>query len=127
MRRRVKSELFEAKAEVQVYSLDTQQSIGDDQTIRGYNLRLGVRGHFPTAAGELSPFVNGSRNKNEILDPTDSKYRLPELFRSYTVSAGMDLNLTSRTGVGGSYALVEHYINIGTTYWIEESFAAARR
>jgi hypothetical protein len=131
------SRYVEAKAEVQMYSLDTQQSIDDDETIRGYNLRLGVRGHLPTAAGELSPFVNVSRNKNEILDPTDSKYRLPELFRSYTVSAGMDLNLTRRSGVGGSYAQVdtrepdshvrEHYLNLGTTYWIEDSFAVALR
>ena len=64
-------------------------------------------------------------------------YRLPELFRSYTVSAGADLNITQKTGVGGSYALVdtrepdshvrEHYMNIEATYWIEQSFAVALR
>ena len=27
-----------------MYSLDTQVAVTDDQTIRGYNLRLGVRG-----------------------------------------------------------------------------------
>lgn len=101
------------------------------------SLRLVARGHLPTLVGELSPFVNLSRNQNEILDPTDSKYRLHELFRSYTVSAGMDLNLSNKSGVGGSYALVdtrepdshvrEHYMNIGATYWIEDSFAVALR
>ena len=131
------TEQFEAKAEVQMYSLDTQQSITSDQTIRGYNLRLGARGHIPTVIGTLSPFANVSRNRNEILDPTDSKYRLPDLFRSYTFSTGADLDITKHAGVGGSYAVVdtrepdqhvrEHYLNIGTSYWIEDSVAVSLR
>ena len=131
------SEYFDAKAEVQVYSLDTQQSIDDDQTIRGYNLRLGARGRIPTRIGQLSPFANVSRNKNEILDPADSKYRLPDLFRSYTFSVGADLDITKKSGVGMSYAMVdtrepeqhvrEHYLNLGTSYWIEDSFAVGLR
>lgn len=131
------SEHFEAKAEIQMYSLDTQESIDDDQTIRGYNLRLGARGHFDTRAGRLSPFANVSRNRNEILDPTDSKYRLPDLFRSYTFSAGADLDVSKRSGAGVSYAVVdtrepdqhvrEHYLNLGTSYWIEDSFAVGVR
>lgn len=131
------SDHLDAKAEVQVYSLDTQESIDDDQTIRGYNLRLGVRGRIPTGIGQLSPYANVSRNKNEILDPTDSKYRLPDLFRSYTFSLGTDLDITKKSGVGLSYALVdtrepdqhvrEHYLNLGTSYWIEDSFAIGVR
>ncbi|MDB4964185.1 MAG: hypothetical protein JWP01_4184 [Myxococcales bacterium] len=132
-----RSEHLEAKAEVQIYSLDTQQSITDDQSIRGYNLRLGARAHLDTPAGELSPFANVSRNKNEILDPTDSKYRLAELFRSYTFSTGVDLNLRDRSGVGASYAVVdtrepaqhvrEHYLNLGASYWVEAGFALGLR
>ena len=131
------SEHLDAKAEVQVYSLDTQESIDDDQTIRGYNLRFGARGRIPTRIGQLSPFANVSRNKNEILDPTDSKYRLPDLFKSYTFSVGTDLDITKKSGVGMSYALVdtrepdqhvrEHYLNLGTSYWIEDSFAIGVR
>ena len=68
---------FQAQTEVQLYSLDTQESITSDQPIRGYNLRLGAKTWFDTAAGRVTPFANVSRNKNEILDPTDSKYRLP--------------------------------------------------
>lgn len=132
-----RSEHFEAKAEIQMYSLDTQESIESDQTIRGYNLRLGARGHIPTAIGTVSPFANVSRNRNEILDPTDSKYRLPDLFRSYTFSAGADLDITKHAGIGGSYAVVdtrepdqhvrEHYLNVGTSYWIEDSVAVSLR
>jgi hypothetical protein len=132
-----KSDLIEAKAEVQMYSLDTQESITTDQTIRGYNFRLGAKAHLDTPLGKLSPFANVSRNKNEILDPTDSKYRLPDLFKSYVVSTGFDLDIIGKTGIGFSYSLVdttepdqhvrEHYLNLGTSYWIEDSFAIGLR
>ncbi len=132
-----KSDLIEAKAEVQMYSLDTQESIDTDQTIRGYNFRFGAKLHFDTPLGKLSPFANVSRNKNEILDPVDSKYRLPDLFKSYTVSSGFDLDILGKTGIGFSYAMVDtrepdqhvrqHYFNLGTSYWIEDSFAIGLR
>jgi hypothetical protein len=128
---------FELKSEVQMYSLDTQEAIMDDQTIRGYNLRLGGRAWTPTTIGKLTAFANVSRNRNEILDPTSSKYRLPDLFRSYTVSAGADLGLHKRDGVGFEYAMVDtrepdrhtrqHYLNVGATYWIEDSLAIGVR
>jgi hypothetical protein len=128
---------FEAKAEIQMYSLDTQEAVDDDQPIRGYNLRLGARTPLDTAAGRVTPFVNISRNKNEILDSTDSKYRLPDLFRSYTVSTGLDWDYAKHNGVGVSYAMVDtrepdqhvrqHYLNLGTTYWIEDSLAIGVR
>jgi hypothetical protein len=132
-----RSEYLDAKAEVQMYSLDTQEAVMDDQTIRGYNLRLGARAHFPTAIGKLSPFANVSRNKNEILDPTDSKFRLPDLFKSYTFSTGVDLDYLKHSGVGFQYSLVdtrepdhrtrEHYLSLGTSYWIEDSVAIGVR
>jgi hypothetical protein len=132
-----RSEHFDAQTEVQLYSLDTQEAVGDDQTIRGYNFRFGMRGKLDAGSGTLAPFVNVSRNKNEILDPTDSKYRLPDLFKSYTFSTGIDYDYTEHDGVGFSYALVDtrepdqhvrqHYFNLGTTYWIEDSFAIGVR
>jgi hypothetical protein len=78
-----------------------------------------------------------SSNRNETLDPTDSKYRLPDLFRSYTVSTGIDVDVRGRSGVGFQYALVdtrepdhhtrEHYLNLAATYWIEDSVAIGGR
>jgi hypothetical protein len=128
---------FQAQAEVQMYSLDTQEAIMSDQTIRGYNVRLGARALLDTAAGRVAPFLNVSSNRNEILDSTDSKYRLPDLFHSYTVSTGVDWDYQNHNGVGFSYALVdtrepdqhvrEHYLNLGTTYWIESSLAVGVR
>ncbi|HEX5063992.1 MAG TPA: hypothetical protein VFV99_31650 [Kofleriaceae bacterium] len=128
---------FEVQSEVQVYTLDTQQAIMDDQTIRGYNLRLGGKAWLETPQGRLTGFANVSRNKNEILDPVDSKYRLPDLFHSYTVSAGVDYDYKKNNGIGFQYAMVDttepdlhtrlHFINLATTYWIEDSLAIALR
>ena len=134
---RVHFDHVEAQTEVQMYSLDTQQAVSDDQTIRGYNLRLGGRAWTQTPIGTLTGFANVSRNRNEILDPVDSKYRLPDLFRSYTVSAGADLDYLRKNGIGFEYAMADtkepdqhtrlHYLNLATTYWIEDSLAISLR
>lgn len=134
---RVHFDNFEAQTEAQLYTLDTQQSIMDDETIRGYNLRLGARAWTDTAIGKLTAFANVSRNRNEILDPVDSKYRLPDLFRSYTVSTGLDWDYQRNNGVGFQYAMADtrepdmhvrlHYLNLATTYWIEDSLALCLR
>ncbi|MGE5185147.1 MAG: hypothetical protein ACM31C_23925 [Acidobacteriota bacterium] len=126
-----------AQAEVQAYSLDTQEAITTDQTIRGYNFRLGARAWTDTTVGRMAAFANVSRNKNEILDPTDSLYRLPQLFQSYTFSTGADWDYSKHNGVGFQYALVDtvepdqharqHYLNLGTTYWVEDSLALGVR
>ena len=133
----VHTDHFAVQSEIQMYSLDTQEAVQTDQPIRGYNLRLGAETWFDTAAGRITPFANVSRNKNEILDPTTSMYRLPELFRSYTVSTGIDLDYAKHNGIGFSYAMVDtrepdqhvrqHYLNLGTTYWIEDSLAIGVR
>ncbi|HEU4610803.1 MAG TPA: hypothetical protein VFS15_01950, partial [Kofleriaceae bacterium] len=134
---RVRFDNFEAQSEIQLYTLDTQQAIMDDQTIRGYNVRLGAKAWLEAPRGRLTAFANISRNKNEILDPVDSKYRLPDLFRSYTVSAGVDYDYQKNNGVGFQYAMVDtrepdlhtrlHFLNLATTYWIEDSLAIALR
>ena len=126
-----------AQAEIQMYSLDTQEAITSDQTIRGYNVRVGARAFTDVGTGRVAAFLNVSRNKNEILDPTDSLYRLPDLFKSYTVSTGADWDYSKHNGVGVQYALVDttepdqhtrqHYLNLGTTYWIEDSLALGVR
>jgi hypothetical protein len=132
------SDYVDAQAEIQLYDLDTQVATTSDQTIRGYNLRAGVRAKLPLSpTSKLAPFVNASRNLNEILDPTDEKYRLPDLYHSFEISGGLDFDYYKRDGVGIEYALVDssepdqherqHYVNIGTTYWIEDSLSVGLR
>lgn len=128
---------LEIKSEVQMYELQTQQAIMDAQPIRGFNLRLGGKWWTPVGRGRINLFANVSRNKNEILDPTTSKYRLPDLFESYTVSAGVDWDYSKKNGIGLQYAMVDtqepdqhvrmHYLNLGTSYWIEDNFAIGVR
>lgn len=128
---------FDAQAELQMYDLDTQVAVQTDQTIRGYNVRLGARGWVDTSAGRLAAFANVSRNENEILDPVDSLYRLPDLFHSYTLSGGVDWDYQGHDGVGFQYAMVDtrepdqhtrmHYFNLGTTYWVEDALAVGVR
>ena len=83
------------------------------------------------------PTSRPSEHQNEILDPVNSKNRLPDLFRSYTVSAGVDYDYQKNNGIGFQYAMVDtkepdlhtrlHFINVATTYWIEDSLAIALR
>jgi hypothetical protein len=132
------SEHLDAQAEIQMYSLDTQVSTTADQTIRGYNVRAGARAKLPLGANSrLAPFINASRNVNEILDPTDEKYRLPDLYHSFEIAGGVDFDYYKRDGIGVEYALVDssepgqhelqHYVNIGTTYWIEPELSIGLR
>ena len=60
------SDRVEIKSAVQLYLLDTQVSTDSDEQIRGYNVRANAR--VKLMDGRLSPFVNGSRNRNEMLD-----------------------------------------------------------
>lgn len=130
------SERFEAKAAAQVYALDTRVASSADQRIFGYNFRASVRA--PLLGGRLAPFLNASRNENEMLEPMDATVKLEETFTSYTLSGGVDYALSERSGVGAQYArvrqdepgvtkLVDHYINLGATYWLEQSLSIGAR
>lgn len=120
-------ELFEIKTAVQGYSLDTQMSTDEDQRIYGYNVRANVRAKL--LGDEASAWLNASRNENEMLDPLDATIKLVETYNVYTFGVGADFNYDGDNGIGVQYAftrqheraepIMEHYVNIGTTYWIE--------
>lgn len=128
-------DLLEAKVAAQAYSLDTQMSIASDDEIRGYNLRANLK--LKLLDARLRPFVNLSRNENEMLDAVDATMRLTSTYRSYVVSGGVDYDYAGKNGVGVQYAVVdmgeldqrvrEHYINVGTSYWIEDSLSLGLR
>lgn len=133
-------EVFEAKAAAQVYSLDTQvipPPNGDEaQVIFGYNFRASLR--LKLLDGQLSPFVNASRNENEMLEPMDATIKLVDTFTVYTFTGGVDYTIAGQNGVGVQYALVrqdepgvnrirDHYLNVGGTYWLEEGLSIGAR
>lgn len=121
------SELVDIKTAAQGYVLDTQMATSEDERIRGYNGRLNIRLKSPD--NRLATWLNVSRNENEMLDPMDATVKLADTYSVYTVSGGVDYNYDGGNGVGAQYAmtrqyeqaepLVEHYVNVGTTYWIE--------
>ncbi len=126
---------LEAKAAVQLYTLDTQMAIPGDDAIRGYNLRANLRARLRDDT--VRPFLNVSRNENEMLDGIDATTRVTETYRSYVLSGGVDYDYRAHDGVGVQYAVVdlreldqhvrEHYINVATTYWVEESLSLGLR
>ena len=128
-------DVLDAKAAIEMYALDTQRSISNDQTIRGYNVRGDVR--LKLDGGRLRPFANVARNQNEILDPMDATVRLAETYRSYELSGGVDYDYDGKNGVGAQYAVVdatepgqhtrEQYASVGTSYWLEPELAIGVR
>jgi len=125
----------ELKAAAQLYLLDTPVSTDADQDIRGYNLRANAR--LKLLDGKLSPFVNGSRNRNEMLDPNDATMKLSDIYSVWTFSAGVDYNISGNDGVGVQYAqvrqdsntgnVVDHYINVGGSYWLQDGLSLGLR
>jgi hypothetical protein len=77
----------------------------------------------------MAAWINGSRNENEMLDPLDATIKLVNTYTVYTFGVGVDYNYEGLNGVGLQYAFTrqaeqiepvwEHYVNLGTTYWIE--------
>jgi hypothetical protein len=129
-------EVLEAKAAAQVYALDTRISQRDDERILGYNFRANVR--LKLLEGRVAPFVNVSRNENEMLESMDPTLKRVETFTVYTVTGGLDYAIAGQNGVGVQYALVrqdepgvnrvrDHYINVGGTYWLEEGLSIGAR
>jgi hypothetical protein len=125
----------EVKLAMQGYQLDTQMSSSDDERINGYNLRASVRGKLHA---KVNAWLNASRNENEMLDPMDAKVKLPDTYSVYTFSTGVDFNYRKRNGVGLQYAqtrqkegmqhaITEHYVNLGTTYWVNPNFSLGAR
>jgi hypothetical protein len=127
---------FEAKAAAQVYALDTRIATADDQRIFGYNFRASLR--LKLLDGQLAPFVNASRNENEMLEAMDATLKRVETFTVYTVTGGLDYAIAGPNGVGVQYAVIrqdepgvnrirDHYINVGGTYWLEEGLSIGAR
>jgi hypothetical protein len=130
------SPTFEAKAAAQVYMLDTRIATDNDQRIFGYNFRANLR--LKLMDGQLAPFLNASRNENEMLEAMDATIKRVETYTLYTFTGGLDYAIAGPNGVGVQYALVrqdepgvnrirDHYVNVGGTYWLEEGLSISAR
>lgn len=130
--------MVSAKAAGQIYQLDTRLSTDADEPIFGYNFRANVKLDVVLGAGRITPFVNVSRNENEVLDSMDATIKLIDTFTAYTVSGGVDYNTARGHGVGVQYAWIRQeapglakvddgYLNVGGTYWIDDGVSLGAR
>lgn len=126
----------DAQIATQMFRVNTDTSSNDDENIIGYNVRGGVR--LKLAGGRLRPFVNASRVVNSVVDKNDGKQLSTDPYRGYTVSAGVDVAVRGRNGVGLQYAFVrgqqgmesrstERFFNIGATYWLSPTTSVGAR
>ncbi len=130
------SRLLETQAAVQMFRVNTDTQSSDDENIIGYNVRGGAK--LNLLDGMVTPFVNASRVTNSVIDPNDGKMLSTEAYVGYTLGGGIDYNYWGNHGVGAQYSFVrgqqgdqsrttEHFINVGTSYYLTDSTAIGAR
>lgn len=140
--------LIEAQAALQVLwvNLDTNVPANDpsnDQSadiLRGANLRAGLRLHL--AGDRLQPFANLSYLVHQMPDYLEHPLWVwPDHdWQVLTVTAGADLNLRGRSGLGAQYSFIhsregdgsvvrsrQHFVNAGASLWFGDHVAASLR
>jgi len=135
------SSVFDAQAEFQGFVVDTNTSRRDDDNIRGYNLRANAR--LKLLDDTIAPFANVALERNDTVLPTDSTKLAVDKYTGLTWGAGVDVNYAHpyagrRNGIGAQYDRVQyqvgsgnitnlHYVNVGTTYWLNDRTALGAR
>jgi hypothetical protein len=136
-----KNDLVEARAQFQSYVVDTNTNSSADQNIHGYNLRATAKLHL--LEDMLSPFGNVAFDRNDTVDPNDVSKLEGAKYTSITAGGGLDFNYAHLApgrpdGVGAQYEHVQyqvgsgnvttlHFINVGTTYWLNRWTAIGAR
>lgn len=134
-------ELVQVRAEFQGYSVDTNTNSTADQPIHGYNARGTAR--LKLLGDTVSPFGSAALDRNDTVNPNNVAQLAPDKYTSLTWGGGIDFNYAHRTparpdGVGVQYDRVQfqvgngpvteiQFLNIGTTYWINDWIAAGAR
>lgn len=149
-------ELFEAKTMVQSFNVNYQTNARTDPHIKGYNVRGNLLFKLKANLGVpllITPFVNYARVQNDVTNSTPGfgDTLLSTRFRANTFSAGLDVNVQGRSGVGFELArvsdrspsfvapigdnpssepithTVQTYLNVGGTYWVTDQVALGAR
>jgi hypothetical protein len=148
---------IEAKTMAQYFWVDYDTDHQDAPKLHGYNvrgnLRLSVGGRAGRVPWAVTPFGNVAYESNEVLNATAgmTSMLLNTWYQALSWSAGCDLLLFGRSGIGISYAQVafdspsyvaamgnapvmepvthttQGYLNIGLTYWMTEYVALGTR
>jgi hypothetical protein len=149
-------ELFEAKAMVQTFNVNYQTNSRTDPRIKGYNMRGNVLGKLRVNLGRpllITPFINYARVQNDVTNSAAGfgDTLLETRYRANTFSAGVDVNVMGRSGVGVELARVsdrsptfiapsgstpasepvthtlQTYLNVGGTWWVTDDVALGAR
>jgi hypothetical protein len=134
------SALVRAQISYQYMAIDVTTADDDNPLIHGHNVRGGIQALL--AGGRVRPFANGSFIQNEIIASNgslpDISMLADELFRGFTASAGLDVSLSGRSGIGGQYNVVveqqgdagvftSHFANLGASWWFHDEVALQAR
>ena len=149
-------ELFEAKAMVQTFNVNYQTNSKTDPRIKGYNVRGNLLGKLHVDPGIpllITPFINYARVENDVTNSTAGfgDTLLETRYLANTFSAGVDVNVKGRSGVGVEMARVsdrspsfiapsgstpasepithtlQTYVNVGATWWVTDEVALGTR
>lgn len=134
-------ELLQVRAEFQGYTVDTNTNSTADQPIHGFNMRGTAR--LKLLGDTVSPFGSAALDRNDTVNPTNVAQLAPDKYTSLTWGGGIDFNYAHRTparpdGIGLQYDRVQfqvgngpvteiQFVNVGTTYWINDWIAAGAR
>ena len=148
--------LFEAKAMAQVFDVNYQTTSRTDPLLRGNNLRGNVMLKLHANPGIplfITPFFNIARVQNDVANSTSgfADQLLSTRYTATSLSAGVDVNLQGRSGIGVQFARIsdrtpgfipatgdspatepitrttQTYLNVGGTYWFTEDVAIGAR
>ncbi|WP_309893029.1 hypothetical protein [Archangium sp.] len=148
---------FEAKAMAQVFNINYQANSKEDPALQGYNARgnvkLKLKGMVPSLPVEVTPFFNVSRVENDVVNSASGygNQLLSTRFNALTLSSGMDIFLSGRSGVGFMFTRVADrtpsfipptgstpssepvlstdisFLNVGATWWMFDQVALGAR
>jgi len=148
---------FEAKAMAQVFNINYQANSKEDPALQGYNARgnvkLKLKGMVPSLPVEVTPFFNVSRVENDVVNSASGygNQLLATRFNALTLSSGMDIFLSGRSGVGFMFTRVADktpsfipptgstsasepvlstdisFLNVGATWWMFDQVALGAR
>jgi hypothetical protein len=135
------NDFVDAHAELQGYVVDTNTNRTDDQNLKGYDARAGIK--LKLLDDALSPFFNVALDRNDTVVPTNVSQLAVDKYTAIVYGGGVDANFSHRApdrpnGIGAQYERVQyqvgngnvtnlHYVNVGATYWLARNVAAGAR
>jgi hypothetical protein len=140
----VDTAMFDARAAIQMFDINTNTNSADDDHIRGYNLRGTLR--VKLLDRHIIPYASSAYTRNDTLVPTNVAVRAPERYHAINAGGGIDVNILRRyrcshdcaDGFGIQYQQVQYQIgdglvstqrffNVGGSIWLAPNVSIGLR